>query len=180
MRIPQPVSGVDIQAAVIALLQASPFIAQASLPGDTANTPIFSGQILDDDPGAPDVVPGQPLAVDIALHLLAEGDGYGTGGPAGSGSRRYITYFALIIYVGQNGKRDPVAKRRLAVLTRACREALMKNNVRVDPANPVQRWFSNAFKDDGPATVYQKDSGFRRSVTFINFYSRAQTIAAPS
>lgn len=152
------VTAVDIQEAVIALLAASPSLAPAGQP------PLFDGVILDDDPTT-----CQANQAVIALHLLAEDDGNATTGGREAGTRRYISHFAALVYVGELD-RSSQAKQRLARLSRALREALMQ--IRYDPSGD-QMWDTSRFKK--PATLYQKGGGFRRSVTFVEFSSRVRT-----
>lgn len=154
------ITAADVQDAVIPLLQA-----YAPLTGGA--TPLFTGQILDDDPQAPD----GPEDIKIALHLLAEGEQDATPGPETAGSQRYVSYFAALVYVGQ-ANHDRAKKRQLTLLTGALRKALMQDGVRQDPLPvPVQRWYSNAFKAP-VASLYQNGGAFRRSITFIEFYSK--------
>ncbi len=152
-------TAVDIQEAVIALMTASPALIAVPPAG-----PLYDGAILDDDPAA--CQPGQAL---IALHLLAEGDADATTGGRDAGTRQYVTYFAALVYVGEQD-RSPAAKQKLARLTRSVREALMQ--CRQDPSG-AQLWRTSRFKK--PASLYQKGGSFRRSVTFVEFYSRVRT-----
>lgn len=154
------VTAVDIQDAVIALMTASP----ALTPTDPAAAPLYDGAILSDDPAA--CQPGQAV---IALHLLAEGDADATLGGKEAGTRHYVTYFAALVYVGEQD-RSSAAKQRCASLTRSVREALME--CRAD-ASGAQLWRTSKFKS--PASLYQKGGSFRRSVTFIEFHSRIRT-----
>lgn len=166
------ITAADVQDAVIPLLQS-----YAPLTGGEA--PLFTGKILDDDPQAPD----GPGDVQIALHLLAEGEQDAVPGPEGAGAQRYVSYFAALVYVGQ-ANRDRATKRQLTLITGALRKALMQDGgpdsmtglpgpcVRRDPHPvPVQRWYSNAFKAP-VASLYQNGGAFRRSITFIEFYSK--------
>jgi len=153
------VTAVDIQEAVIALMMASNALTTA-----VSAAPLYNGVILSDDPAA--CQPGQAL---IALHLLAEGDIDATLGGREAGTRQYITYFAALVYVGEQD-RSSAAKQRCAALTRSVREALMQ--CRSDTSG-AQRWGTNKFKS--PASLYQKGGSFRRSITFIEFYSRVRT-----
>ncbi len=148
-----PFSAADIQDIVIAQLTASPLLSE------------YSSEILDDDPGKAE--PGQVL---IALHLLGEGDRDATLGGREAGTRTYVSYFAALCYVGE-ANRDPAAKRQLTVLSRRVREVLMQ--LRSDPTG-AQLWYKNQFKRPA-ATLYQKGSAFRRSITFIEFHSRIRT-----
>lgn len=159
-----PFSAVDIQAAVIPLLQSFPALTEAQ-----GTTPaLFTGQVLDDDPLAAD---GEG-DIKIALHLLGEGDMDVSLGGADNGTRTYCSYFALLVYVGEANK-SPVAKRTLSAVSRVAREALMQKAVRQDQS--AQRlWYKNQFKKP-VATLYQNGGAFRRSITFVQFLSRIRT-----
>ena len=153
------VTAVDIQEAVIALLAASP-----ALQSPVGQPPLFDGVILDDDPTT-----CQANQAVIALHLLAESDKEATTGGRAAGTRRYISHFAALVYVGE-ADRSSFAKRRLATLTRLLREALEQHSF--DPSGQ-QMWDGMKFKQ--PTTLYQKGGGFRRATTFVDFSSRIRT-----
>lgn len=159
-----PFSAVDIQDIVIAQLTSNPLLT-SPLFLDTEEEVSF-GPILDDDPGKAE--PGQTL---LALHLLGEGERDATMGGREAGTRYYASYFAALCYVGE-ANRDPAGKRQLGVLTRRVREALMQ--IRSDPTGG-QLWYKNQFKRP-VATLYQKGSAFRRSITFVEFHSRIRTL----
>lgn len=165
-----PFSAVDIQDIVIARLTVNPLLTSPLFldtgTGGDAGRPapqeVSFGPILDDDPGKAE--PGQTL---LALHLLGEGERDATMGGREAGTRYYASYFAALCYVGE-ANRDPAGKRQLGMLTRRVREALMQ--IRSDPTGG-QLWYKNQFKRP-VATLYQKGSAFRRSITFIEFYSK--------
>jgi len=166
------ITAADVQDAVIPLLQ-------AFVPLTGGATPLFTGQILSDDPKSSN----GPDDVQIALHLLAESEQDAVPGPEGAGAQRYVSYFAALVYVGQ-ANTDPAKRRQLTLITGTLRKALMQDGgpdpitglpgpcVRCDPnPAPVQRWYSNAFKAP-VASLYQSGGAFRRSITFIEFYSK--------
>ena len=166
-----PVTGGDIQDALLPLLQVNPLLTGMFPAPAVADIPAALPVLLDDDPLSLD----QAAGVAIALVELADDEGDGSLGGSRAGTRDAEFYFGLLVYVwGAN--RDRAKKRFLAQLTAQARAALMQDGLRMDPApSPRQRWYGAYFYKK-PCTVYRNGTGFRQSITFIKYCSRYRTL----
>ena len=160
-----PFTVLDIQTALIAMLNADPDIQAIIVDNTNAFAPVLS-----DDPTTVSQVQNARLAVT----LQAESTGDGTGGGSQGGKSESVFTFAVMTYLFDN-QRDPVKKQQIIRMTAIVRQVLMHNALRT--ANGTlqqgQLWYGSFFRPvGGVVSSYFTTGGYRLSVTFLDIYSR--------